>query len=448
MAKPEVAKCAVKAFDGMINHPLDQGINLAKREENYLLTLKVIAAARGGLHELACDGFEQLGDDADIAALALMRVGSYGLLRGKAFALCSEKAEECQKIQEIATASEEEVTAEQKSEIVDQCSELMEQIENEYAVNWLRTIRDKLQFESEFALGMSAIMPFDESLSFWACDDRSQFTRESNSSVSIDTVDSLKHMSLRSLVNSKGKSKVIEFDLKFPYDTGHKGLATHFTPSVTAMNFDGAPFTFGFNRLYRTKKTKSGHFREIGQFSFGWRDTRAAIYYFETEVKNEPNQMRLRIAPGYFEAYWNDRFVCRSTSKDIVGAWDTFEICQPWSRKGRGKVSVSGIRLESWNVPPPPIRAGGQELLKYYKIESEEDPTDRWASFWYAHAAHMTGDTEKAIELYLTAIENGFAEPEAAFFLGDCHDRQGDAAEALQWYLIAADGDHEDITRM
>jgi len=448
LEKPEVAKCAIKALDGLLNSKQAHGSDSIFRNEGYLLTLKAIMAARGGVNDVACETFEKLGADLNEAAIEKLRIGSIGMLRGQTFALSGDHSEECQKMLDAMNAESEDLTDDQKTEVAEQCLALMKKVDNKYAANWLETIHGKLRFESEFALGMSAEFPFDESLSFWTCGDKSQFTSESNDSVLIDTSASIERVSLRSRVDTKGNAKTIEFDIEFAEKPGDLQAAAHFTPSVTAMNYRGSAFAFGLNRLYRTKRTYKDNVYQLGQFSFGWRDTDRDIYYYYTELNEGANQVRLQVAPGYFEAYLNDRFVCRSTSKEIKGALDVFEICQPLARRGRGKARVSGIRLENWHVPPPPIREGAEALKEYYKLQFEEDPTDRWAAFWYAQATHMSGDTEDAVELYMTAIDNGFSESAAAFFIGDCHDQDGNADEAIRWYRIAAADDNEDITEL
>ena len=446
--KPEVVKATIKAIEGMMASRTAHPNSSVLLDDIYYLTLKAIVATKGQLYDVARESFDSMGGKFSPQATGDLQVGAIGLLRGKAYAMSSDHADECKEMLDIATAAGDDMSAEQKAEIVDRCSALIDKIDQEHAVNWLSTIRDKLQFESDFAVGMMANLTFDEELSFWVCGDKSQFKSESADSILIDTTKSTKPMSLTSLVDAKGDAKIIEFDITFAKETENRKAAAHFTPTASVMNYRGAAFVFGLNRLYRKRRRRTNVGYELGQFSFGWKNGEGNLYFYYTDINIDSNRVRLKITPGYFEAYLNDRFICRSASERILGALDTFQICQPRSRKGRGIAKVSGIRIENWYGTAPPIRQGTKKLVEYYKQDFDEDPTDKWASFWYAQATHLAGDTEAAIELYLTAIENGMAKHIAAFFVGDCHDLQGDSAEALRWYKIAADAKVEDVTEM
>jgi len=318
LKKPAVVKATIKAIEGVMGSRSSRPNGAGLLDDNYYLTLKAIFATEGKMFDVARESFELIGDDFHQSALEDLRMYAIELVRGKAYLMSGEHADECKELYDLLAAAgpDAEKTDDQKSEIVDRCTALMEKIDEPHALNWLQTVRDKFQFENEFALGMDASLAFDEGLSFWVLGDRSQFKSESRNSVLIDSTDSTKRMTMTSLLNAAGDSKVIEFDIaleKEPKKRGFaaQGLSRHFTPSVSVMNYRGAPFAFGLNRLYRIHKTKPENVFELGQFSFGWKDGQNGLYYYKTAINLDTNRIRLKIAPGYFEAYMNDRFICR-----------------------------------------------------------------------------------------------------------------------------------------
>ena len=443
----DVIRATIKAIDGLMTSWTAQPSNRVQVDESYYLTLKAILATKGELYDIAYESFELLDDKFSPLAADDLRVPSIAIFRGKAYALGGEYGAECKEMLDLASVGRRNMSGEAKAEVVQRCSALIKKIDQPYSVGWLTAIRDELQFESEYALGMTASLPFNNELSHWVCGDLSQFTWLSSDSVLIDTTQSLNPLSMVSMINTEGASKDIEFDIALDKSPKNRGDARHFTPSVSVMNYRGAAFAFGLNRSYHLKKTAGSSFN-LAQFSFGWKRGEGDLYFYNTPIDIESNRIRLKILPGYFEAYLNDRFICRSASKEIRGALDSFEICQPLSRRGRGTAKISGITIKKLYGTAPPVKEGPEKLVEYYKLDFDEDPGDKWAAYWFGQATHMAGDTEKAIELYMTAIDNGMAEHVPAFFLGDCHDRQGDTSEAIRWYKIASAVKLEDVTEV
>ena len=441
--RKEFAKNMVKAIDGLLESDRRLYLNDSVRDKDYLLTLKGIIGSNEHLYTAAKDSFDQLGNRFDQDAIDKLREPHYFLLRGRANAFSSKLAKECRELLAIYKTPGSDKVNENRSRFITKCSKLIDEVDDEHARTWLKTLRDKSAFEYEFSLGMNASLPFDPNLCMWTCGQREQFKYESEDSVLIDSNDAEGRMVIRSLIGVPGP-KIIEFDVEL-LDTEEKRNLSFFTPSVTAMEYRNSLLVIGLSRVFNYKKKLPPNVYAMGQVAFGYRDGPNPLYYYTVPILKGPNRFRIKVAKSFYEVYLNDRFVFRSTAESVA-PHNFLDVCQPQCRRGRGKARVSGLRLESWNSPPPPIRDSPEKLVEYYANEVEASPDDYWAAFWFAQATHANDDIKDAIDLYQEAIEKGMRKSSVAFFLGDCHDREGDHMEAIKWYKVAAAIADEDPT--
>ncbi len=439
------ARSIIKALDGMMSTGFRYKLNGKRRGPNYLLTIKSIVATEASLYDIARETFEKIGDAPDIAAIKKYGTTSYEMLRGRAYALSSDQAEACQELLDnIKNYSE--LNTDEKGKVVLKCKEIMDSFGDSPAVDWLNALHDNVEVEYEFESGMRAYLKFDEGFNLWNRGAPSQFEFESRESLLVDNSGSLAPVKITSRLQTNGP-RTFRFNIEFLDAESRLAEQVHFTPSAAILNYKGRAFSFGLNRLHKRGRARPKFVFDMAQFSMGFRDTENALYFYDTAIVEGPNEVVVNIAPSYFEAYLNDRFICRSASPNIRGAMRNFEISQPLSRKGRGKVRVSGVSVENW-TDPPPIRSRPEELVAYYREQCEAIPDDKWLAFWHAQAVHRAGEFKKAMGLYERAIDIGLAYHEAAFFLGDCKDQLGEHKAAIEFYLDATKPEQEDLCKI
>ncbi len=414
----------------------------------YFNTIKAVWAIQGGDMAAADVAIQELNNHYDQAALKQLKTNAttFDVFRCQAYALTSEYESEATQLIELWGDTREARLASSRK-----IRELTEQVlaENQNSISSLffKQAGEQVALEERYTNGREIVLTFDPELSMWKSRDIQQIQFESEKSAIINNLIGDSEFSLSSIVHTPG-SKTIRLEIEFLTDSQGNRNTNGPTASVIAGDYFKRSMHIGVSEgklpLDETSPTTSS----LGKLRFGETHPDAPEFFYDVELQAGKNQLEVKVCEHYFEVFLNDRFIFRSQSNCLHRGSDFFQLVQPPSQMGRGKMRVSNIRLKPWRSVHPFFEVTPEELVAYYRGEQARDSKDKWLNLWLGESYHMTGKFELAIEQYELAIKQGLNPAVAGFYIGDAHERLGDIPEAIQWYRLGAKKETQDLTRL
>jgi tetratricopeptide (TPR) repeat protein len=154
--------------------------------------------------------------------------------------------------------------------------------------------------------------------------------------------------------------------------------------------------------------------------------------------RNTSRKFRALINDDYIELYCNNMFLLRAQLK-LDHDRPVLEFTQPGFDITRGQYRISNIHVTKWNHSAPPFSEGAESLADYYSTYLQEFPNDAWGYLWRGIARLKLNQFAAAEQDIVKSMELGCPVCYAGFFLGDCFDRQGKTALAIEWYQKTVD---------
>ncbi len=445
--EPKFALRVVNALDGLSKNETPKVFNFRFAKRDFFLTQKAAIALIADLNKESCDAFDELGDNYNGLALKNLWNGNltFKLFRSTAYAFSGETEADARELNEMGDSVYETRMA-NSEKILKICSGVLAKFPDTKATPYFHRLHEITQLETDYINGKAVHLGFDPEMSIWAFLNIDQVRYESASTFTIDNTKSSFEFELACQAIMPG-SKVVECEIEFPTLEKKHLIGHHLTPSVVLADYNSYQFSFGLLRSYESTPLPV-HVPDLGQLAFGYSTLDKPLMSYTTRIVEGPNKLRLLVKPGYVEAFVNDQFIFRTSNPKIRGGRNRFKLTQPLSRKGRGAFRISNIRLQKVSDQPPPITGPSDDLIKYYQAEVDAEPNNKWSMFWLAQAIHQSGDLERATEHYKSAIELGIEKSLAALYLGDCCERTNKLTEALDWYLLSAQPEFEDVTKV
>ncbi len=439
---PELAKRMIEALDGLIADPTPKVRNQAVCDVSYFLTEKAAIALNAELSEIACEAFEQMNGRYHRGALTGLwnSRSTFEMFQASAYTDLPEAKAESEQIDGLFHTRH--VQPENRETVIELCKKWEQNHPDNKGLILVQAIQRACERELEFLDGKQIELDFDPAFSLWQLDP-DQVTYESPNTVSISNLNSSFAFRFDSILRLQG-NRVMEYEIHYPLRNKKHITGNHLTPSLDAIHYSGAAFSFGMNQLYLP--IQAGNSTSFGQLSFGYTASDQPMMMFKIPTHEGVNRFRYHLSTGYYEVYFNDQFVFRSSEKKILNPLPVISFVQPASRRGRGQFKLSNIRVKKLPDENPPVREDAESLIKYYQAEVEREPENRWPRFWLAQSIHKSGELQRAITEYQTVIQMGLPEPTVAFYLADCFERLGDWDAALKWYRISADEKTADLT--
>ena len=397
----------------------------------------------GNLHEEAVEVFDLLEDDYDAGAYQMLGRHQVPMQsqRALSYALTGPFKKEAKQLMKFSS----QMSYAEVSEIYKLAEKVVNENIDPYSHPFFDNYYQKSKRAFDYFLGKEIEVKFDPDLLGWKYGDRSQFTVESDNAIVIDNRLGPMQYYLAADIEI-GPSTEIDYEFEIIRNEKKNSYGLFFdvlfTPSLMPINNKGWGFSFGFSQGNPRKNVFRGHkkyqYDGNGRFAFGsYHREKGGLFSYSLAANAAKNVVKIRYAPGYFEAYMNDKLVCRSNLETIANLPRPIVFGQPRNSKGRGRVRISNVRYKRWSKGNLKL-ADEQGTIGFYERVVKAAPKDKWSNFWLAHALHRTGEYEKAIEIYNKAIELGVTKFNAGFYLGDCYDQLGKTDKAIEWYTHAA----------
>ncbi len=298
---------------------------------------------------------------------------------------------------------------------------------------FLSTISKMLEVEKSFFAGERTQIPFDENFSLWASHDFSQIKYESPNSVIIDTHAGNPVFSLMAFPKIKGP-RIVEFEVEFELEA-----LGSLEDTPRSHSIGGCPV-----RLVTRHPLYIGSFVKTDYLGLSNRMVVRPLS-IRYASRNPKRKIRAWINDDYLELYVNDMFLCRAQLKLLIDS-PCLEFTQPGFDISRGQYRITEVFATRWEHSAPPFGQGPEALSAYYSESLEQFPDEPWFWLWRGIARlqlNQLADAEKDIA---KAIQLGCPVCYAGFFMGDCLDRQGNIAGAIDWYQKCVDPKGRQVT--
>lgn len=423
----EVLEKMIEACRGMANDPTPKFQGFSRMPPNWFRSVEAVLLTRIDKHGEAEDLLEELGEDFMPDAVKFFpNMPNGGYLKARAYAYNSEFTSEAMSAEIFHFSPLDEDKLEDIPVAIERLDHIIEENSNVTGGRFFRTLRELVRAEFKYLEGKTVPVRFmDQLMNMKIEGDASAPVRVSDSSVDIP-VGPLRCI-LRPYYRLEGP-KTIEVDVEFLDVDG--GAVAEVSPGM----WPGQQVYPGFASVVIDHHN--------GQAAVWYRSDNGREPWFNIGKTDGRYHVRVNADNGYLELYINDRFVCRVSSENIevneligVGAFGF--------RKHSGTIRLSNLTVKSWEKGAPPI-ADPQALVDYYRELSNESPDDAMAKHMLGLAYYGTEDLVNAERQFILAMECGVDPLEAAPFLGEIYERQGDSERAMEQYRIVFEAMKDD----
>lgn len=419
VSDPETIESVIDCLGKLAANPAEKYLGKQEISRDWMQSVQAVIAINSGQHDIASKALNELGDRFDSRV-----VGEFADFKNFARrrAITLAKAGATDQLRQIIDNLEMLVQAQLDGE--DTCDEIQSVLEGltpeQQQLPLLNSVATMCRKLNSFSTGDWVKLGFDNELLNWESATESQLAVDSAASITISTLTGENHAFVMSDFYTPGP-KAIELEVEFP---------------ISRDPYD-AEIVIGDWRDYGTSAaiTIDPVRQRLGFGSTVFNGNVAKLQFNDAEPLEEGElrkfNLSVNIANGYVEIFADGQFVLRSTSSRIV----------PSSRIGfgvngygktRGKVRFSKIRVKQWDAVPP--LGEPEKLAEHFSNLTKRNPEDFNA--WFARGlAELNNLNVSAARTHIEkALQLGLPRIQAAPYLGDIADREGDSQAANQLY--------------
>ena len=333
----------------------------------------------------------------------------------------SSYAEVAAQVQQLLDkVNRREVGLEKIPELVDLCQKVIDETDGPEVRRYFEHYRDECRIALQYIKGEWVTLPFGPKLDNWDGPGRDHLKRIDERTVEFTKKLPADGFQLNARYMLPGP-KIIEYELDWSNE-----------PSPPHVLIGSQAGVFG---IYR-KPYFLGVEPSTRRVYFGpqnWHFTPPGFLIPEVG-RHQTALFRIRIGPGYADAFVNGEFVVRAADLPIYPSLGV-QVSQPYGYGTRGRIRIRDVRVRRWTIGPPPWHSRDVRKMRDYLAQATEfEPDNRYDLFLRGVFEHQSGDLDAALETFqkVEAMKGAYAP--VHFFLGDIYDRRGDKQKALEHY--------------